>query len=59
MKANGWRTFAGAAMLSATMPALASMTAPALAQTLKDSRCTGNPDIPWDEQITGCTNAIK
>src|SRR5712691_4414116 len=46
-------------MLSAKVLELASMTAPALAQTLKDSKCTGRPDIPWDEQIVGCTNAIK
>src|SRR3981081_4776820 len=58
MKTNEWRTFAGAVMLSATVSALASMTAPALAETLKDLKCTGNPDIPWDEQIVGCTTAI-
>jgi tetratricopeptide (TPR) repeat protein len=50
---------AGALMLSATVLGLASTTAPALAQTLKDSKCTGRPGIPWDEQIAGCTNAIK
>src|SRR5882757_756802 len=49
----------GALMLSATTLELASMNAPALAQTLNDWKCTGNPDIPWDEQIVGCTNAIK
>src|SRR5208282_6048350 len=58
MTANRWRMFAGAAMLAATVLALASMTAPAPAQSLKDSKCTGNPDIPWDEQIAGCTDAI-
>ncbi|HXQ83522.1 MAG TPA: hypothetical protein VN769_05590, partial [Xanthobacteraceae bacterium] len=45
-------------LLSATVLALALLTAPALAQTLQDLKCTGNPDIPWDEQIAGCTDAI-
>jgi tetratricopeptide (TPR) repeat protein len=58
MKTKEWRTFAGAVILSATVSALASMTAPALAETLTDRKCTGNPDIPRDEQIVGCTNAI-
>jgi tetratricopeptide (TPR) repeat protein len=49
----------GALMLSATALELASMTVPAPAQTLRDWKCTGHPDIPWDEQIVGCTNAIK
>ena len=35
------------------------MTAPASAQALKDAKCTGRPGIPWDEQIAGCTKAIK
>src|SRR5262249_38491274 len=46
-------------MLSATTLELASMNAPAPAQTSNDWKCIGNPDIPWDEQIVGCTNAIK
>lgn len=45
-------------LLAATL-ALAAMNAPGLAQTLNDRKCTGNPDVPWDEQIVGCTNAIK
>ena len=49
----------GALMLSATTLELASMNAPALPQTLNDRKCTGNTDIPWDEQIVGCSNAIK
>src|SRR3974390_602589 len=35
------------------------MTAPALTQTLREMKCTGNSDIPWDAQIVGCSNAIK
>jgi tetratricopeptide (TPR) repeat protein len=59
MNASRWRRFAGAAMLWATVSAPALMTAPALAQTLKDWKCTGNFDIPWNEQIIGCSNAIN
>jgi hypothetical protein len=59
MTANGWRGLAGAAMLVAAALVLALMNAPALAQTLADSKCTGNSDIPWNEQIAGCTNAIE
>src|SRR6516164_4340966 len=46
-------------MLSATTLELASMNASALPQSLHDWKCTGNADIPWDEQIVGCSNAIK
>jgi hypothetical protein len=38
--------------------ALAAMTLPALAQALSAHKCTGNPDIPWAEQIVGCGDAI-
>jgi tetratricopeptide (TPR) repeat protein len=48
----------GALMLSAATLELASMNAPVVAQT-NALKCTGNPDIPWNEQIVGCTNAIK
>jgi lipoprotein NlpI len=44
--------------LSAAVLGLALMTAPALAQTFKAWKCTGGLDIPWDEQIVGCTDAI-
>ena len=29
------------------------------AQTLADAKCTGKPDVPWSEQIAGCTKAIE
>ena len=41
-----------------TAMALASGFPAALAQALKDFKCTGHPDIPWTEQIAGCSNAI-
>src|ERR1700757_3953271 len=35
-----------------------SAPASALAQTWTDLKCTGDTDIPWSEQTTGCSNAI-
>jgi tetratricopeptide (TPR) repeat protein len=58
MKANRWHALAGVLNITATVLTLAVMTAPAPAQTLKNWKCTGNSDIPWSEQITGCSNAI-
>jgi tetratricopeptide (TPR) repeat protein len=58
MKGNGWRTLAGIVMLSTTVSGLVFMAAPALAQALKDWKCTGDTDIPWAEQVVGCSNAI-
>ena len=53
------RAHSSALMLSATVLALGLMAAPAFAQSFKAWKCTGNLDIPWDEQILGCTDAIK
>ena len=47
-----WRVAALAAL------ALVAVTMPAPAQSLRDLKCTGNPDVPWAEQIAGCTQAI-
>ena len=48
-----YRVVAVAALL------LAGPIAPGLAQSPKDWKCTGNPDFPPEQQITGCTNAIQ
>src|SRR5262245_40672190 len=48
-----YRVVAMAALL------VAGPITPGLAQSPKDWKCTGNPDIPPDQQITGCTNAIQ
>jgi tetratricopeptide (TPR) repeat protein len=32
---------------------------PPTAQHAQEWKCTGNPDIPWDQQITNCTDAIQ
>ena len=45
-------------LLSAMVLALQSLTSPTWAQTLKDLKCTGKSDIPWADQIVGCSNAI-
>ena len=47
-----------AVVLLATAMWLAFVVTPAPAQTWKDVKCTGDSDIPWSEQITGCSNAI-
>jgi lipoprotein NlpI len=36
-----------------------ALLSPATAQRAQEWKCTGNPDIPWDQQITNCTNAIQ
>jgi tetratricopeptide (TPR) repeat protein len=51
-----WRT--GTAILSLAILAVAA-AAPARADMFKDARCTGDPDIPWVEQIGACTSAIE
>jgi len=32
---------------------------PARAQPALDAKCTGETDVPWSEQIAGCTKAIE
>ena len=44
--------------LTLAVLALAAMAVPARTQSLRDLKCTGNPDLPWAEQIVGCTQAI-
>ena len=50
------RLFASAIAVSAAL-SLASV-APLLAQSTRDLKCTGNPDLPWNEQIGSCSEAI-
>ena len=52
-------TLAVAAMLSLAVLSPRWMLAPVQAQTLKDRNCTGKPDIPDDQQVLGCSDAIK
>ena len=47
-----------AALLSAAALALALFASQARAQSLNDFKCTGDADVPWSEQIAGCTDAI-
>jgi lipoprotein NlpI len=44
--------------LTLAVLALAAMAVPARAQSWRDLKCTGNPDLPWAEQVAGCTQAI-
>jgi tetratricopeptide (TPR) repeat protein len=49
---------ASAVAACAALLANASVS-PATAQHAQEWKCTGNPDVPWDQQITNCTNAIR
>ena len=53
------RAHASALVVSATVLGFGLAAAPALAQSFKAWKCTGNLDIPWDEQILGCSEAIN
>src|ERR1700733_6393167 len=52
----GWGAFAAAAVLAL---AVLSPSAPVRAQTPTDNHCLGKPGIPDDQQILGCSDAIK
>jgi tetratricopeptide (TPR) repeat protein len=59
---RGWlvrRTLSTAAMLLLAILSLEWIPASALAQTLMDRKCTGKSDIPDDQQILGCSEAIR
>jgi tetratricopeptide (TPR) repeat protein len=53
---SGLGAFAAAAMLAL---AVLSPLAPVQAQTLTDTHCNGKPEIPDDQQILGCSDAIR
>jgi hypothetical protein len=59
MKRRQWVALASAFVRAAAPLALISVVPPAAAETLRDSKCTGEAGVPWDEQIAGCTNALK
>src|ERR1700691_1300906 len=52
-------TLAVGAMLSLAVLSPRWMLAPVLGQTLTDRNCTGKSDITDDQQILGCSDAIK
>src|ERR1700744_3071888 len=45
--------------LAALVYLLFATASPALAQSLQTFHCTGEADIAWEQQIAGCTEAIK
>ena len=45
--------------LTAIVSSIAVTTVPASAQPLKQWKCTGKPDFSPEEQISGCSSAIK
>ena len=48
-------TLTAGALLSLTDGALG----PVAAQSLKEHNCTGKPDVPYEQQISGCSDAIE
>src|SRR6516164_5505153 len=59
MKRRQWAALASAFVRAAPPLVLISFVPPAAAETLWDWKCTGEAGVPWDEQIAGCTNALK
>jgi len=47
-------------MMRLVLPLVLALSAgEAQAQTLAEAKCTGKPDVPWVEQIAGCSKAIE
>jgi hypothetical protein len=44
---------------SALSLALVLLTSQVRAQSALDPKCTGESDVPWSEQIAGCTKVIE
>src|SRR5262249_53024610 len=44
---------------SALSLAFVLLTIQVRAEPVLDAKCTGEPDVPWSEQIAGCTKAIE
>jgi hypothetical protein len=59
MKRRQWTALASALARPAAPLALILVVLPAGAETLLEWKCAGEAGIPWDEQIAGCTNALK
>jgi tetratricopeptide (TPR) repeat protein len=58
MKRHGSLTASGGILCATLSLALVPLTIEARAQSALDAKCTGEPDVPWSEQIAGCTRAI-
>ena len=58
MKRRGSPVTSAGMICSVLSLAFAMLTIPARAQPVLDAKCTGATDVPWTEQIAGCTRAI-
>jgi tetratricopeptide (TPR) repeat protein len=59
MKSRGSATTSAGMLCSVLSLAFVLLTIPVRAQSVLDATCTGEPDVPWSEQIAGCTKAIE
>lgn len=58
MKRNGF-FLASAAMIFLILSLALAPAIEVQAEKELDAKCTGGPDVPWSEQIVGCTRAIE
>jgi tetratricopeptide (TPR) repeat protein len=58
MKRRSLPATSAAMICAALCLAFALPAIPARAQPAPDAKCTGQADVPWAEQIAGCTRAI-
>lgn len=59
MKRRGSLATSAGMICSVLSLAFALPTIQARAQPMLDAKCTGETDVPWTEQIAGCTKAIE
>ena len=59
MKRRGSLATSAAMIASVLSLVLVLLTGQFQAQPVPDAKCTGEADIPWSEQIAGCTKAIE
>ena len=59
MKRRGSPTTSAGMICSVLSLAFVLLAIEARAQSVLDAKCTGEADVPWSEQIAGCTRAIE
>jgi tetratricopeptide (TPR) repeat protein len=59
MKRRGSLMTSAGMICSVLLLAFVLLTIQVRAQSVLDAKCTGEPDVPWSEQIAGCTRAIE
>jgi tetratricopeptide (TPR) repeat protein len=59
MKRRGWLVASAGMICSLLLLAFVLLTIEVRGQSVPDAKCTGETDVPWSEQIAGCTKAIE